>query len=83
MEIKETIPMMTSKDYRERFKGEYCQLKIRIEKLEDMLRDYKAGTLPFKPTCSYELLFEQLIYMKNYLQVLNQRAEIENININS
>ena len=81
MEIKETIPMITSEDYKERFKGEYFQLKIRIEKLADMLEKYKAGTLNFTPSTSYEVLFEQLVYMKNYLQVLKQRAEIENINI--
>ena len=83
METKETIPMMTSEDYKERFKGEYLQLKIRIEKLTTILEKYKAGTLNFTPSNSYELLFEQLIYMKNYLQVLKQRAEIENIDINS
>ena len=81
MEIKETIPMITSEDYKERFKGEYFQLKIRIGKLESMLKKYKAGTLNFTPSTSYELLFEQLVYMKNYLQVLKKRAEIENINI--
>ena len=83
MELKETISMMTSEDYKERFKGEYLQLKIRIEKLSTMLEKYKAETLNFTPSTSYELLFEQLIYMKNYLQVLKQRAEIENIDINS
>ena len=81
MEIKETISMMTSEDYKERFKGEYLQLKIRSEKLESMLKKYKAGILNFTPSTFDELLFEQLVYMKNYLQVLKKRAEIENINI--
>ena len=81
MKIKDTISMMTSENYKERFKGEYLQLKIRIEKFEVMLSDYKASTLPFKPACSYELLFEQLVYMKNYLRVLEKRADIEKINI--
>ena len=33
MELKDTIELMTSKDYKERFKDEYLQLKIRVEEL--------------------------------------------------
>ena len=35
MELYETIEGMTSTDYRERFKAEYRQTKIRYEKLKD------------------------------------------------
>lgn len=41
----------------------------------------KAGTLPFKPTFDYELLYEQLVYMKAKLRVLEERAKIEDINL--
>lgn len=34
MELKETIEGMTSPDYKERFKAEYRQTKIRYEKLK-------------------------------------------------
>ena len=34
MELKDTIEMMTSNDYKERFKAEYYQAKIRYEKLK-------------------------------------------------
>lgn len=34
MELKDTIEMMTSEDYKERFKAEYYQTKIRYEKLK-------------------------------------------------
>ena len=34
MELKETIELMQSGDYRERFKAEYLQTKIRHEKLK-------------------------------------------------
>lgn len=36
MELKDTIELMTSEDYKERFKAEYWQAKIRaeIEKIE-------------------------------------------------
>lgn len=46
-----------------------------------MVKAYKAGTLPFKPKCSYELLYEQLIHMRAKLKVLEKRAEIEGIEL--
>lgn len=81
MELKDTIKMMDNADYKERYKAEYYQLKIRYEKLMAMLEKYKAGTLDFTPTCSYELLYEQAVYMKQYLGLLKKRAEIENVTL--
>ena len=81
MELKDTVEMMESANYQERYKAEYYQLKIRYDKLMAMLEKYKAGTLHFTPSCSYELLYEQSIYMKNYLTVLKKRAEIENVKL--
>ncbi|WP_304066476.1 crAss001_48 related protein [Megamonas hypermegale] len=80
MELKDTVDLMTSPDYKERFLAEYQQVKIRLEKLEAMLKKYKEGTLPFKPTCSYELLFTQCIYMRGYISILDERAKKEGIN---
>lgn len=79
MELKDTIELMLSDDYKERFKSEYAQLLIRQQKLFGMLVKYKAGTLNFVPKCSYELLFEQLQLMGRYLMLLEARAEIEGI----
>jgi hypothetical protein len=81
MELAYTISMMESTDYQERYKAEYYQLKIRSEKLSAMLEKYKAGTLTFTPSCSYELLFEQLVYMRNYMRVLEERARIEEVEL--
>ena len=81
MELTDTVKMMNSSDYKERYKAEYFQLKIRYEKLSEMLDKYKNGKLDFTPTCSYELLFEQLIYMENYMHILEERSFIEKINI--
>lgn len=80
-ELKDTIEIMTSADYKERYKAEYYQLKIRYEKLMEMIVKYKSGTLTFTPSCSYELLFEQSVYMKQYLAVLEKRAKIENVSL--
>ena len=38
MELKDTIPLMTSGDYRERFKAEYYQLRIRAGKLQSLIQ---------------------------------------------
>lgn len=81
MELKDTIEMMVSVDYKERFKAEYLQLKIRMTGLSNMLKKYKAGTLPFTPSCSYDLLNGQLKAMELYATYLEERAEIEGIDL--
>lgn len=81
LQLNETVQMMASTDYKERFKAEYLQLKIRIEGLSNMLKKYKEGTLTFEPNCSYELLHTQLVYMECYLNTLEERAKIEGIEL--
>ena len=82
MLLNETVAMMNSSDYKERFKAEYVQLKIRMKGLSNMLDKYKNGTLDFKPSCSYELLDRQLKSMTVYAKILEERAVIENIDLN-
>ncbi len=79
MELKVTTAMMLSKDYKERFKAEYYQLSIRLEKLSDMLEKWDDGTLEFTPTCDKTTYTDQMCAMFLYLQVLKRRAEIEGI----
>lgn len=81
MELKDTIEMMQSDDFKERFKAEYYQTKIRYDKLDAMTVKYEAGTLPFTPNCSLELLKEQKAFMGNYIRCLKIRAEIEEIEL--
>lgn len=81
MELKDTIEMMNSEDYKEGFKAEYYQLDIRMKKLRDVLEKHKAGTLPFKLTCDYDMLLAQYVYMVGYLSYLQCRAEIEDIEL--
>lgn len=69
------------KIYKERFKAEYYQLKIRYDKLFDMLVKYEDGTIEFKPNCSIELLTQQKNAMRTYLGCLEKRAEIEGIKL--
>ena len=81
MELERLIELMKSEDYKDRFRAEYYQLEDRIDKLANMLEKYKAGTLNFTPSCSYDLLNGQLKVMNLYLQYLIERAEIEGIEI--
>lgn len=81
MELKDTITLMNSEDYKDRFKAEYYQTKIRYEKLHKMLIKHSAGTLDFTPTCSIVTLENQKRYMGEYLKTLEIRAEIEGIEL--
>lgn len=79
MKLEDTVELMGSDDYRDRFKAESLQLRIRIQGLEKMLEGYKYNTLTFKPSCSYQLLNAQLNSMKSYASILEERARIEHI----
>ena len=81
MELKETFAMMGSEDYKERLKAEYWQTKIRYDKLHSLAVKYDAGTLNFEPKCGIELLKQQLSFMRQYLFVLEVRAELEGIDL--
>lgn len=81
MELKDTINLMSSTDYKERFKAEYLQAKIRYDKLDAMTVKYEAGTLDFTPDCPLDLLKEQKKHMGNYIRTLKIRAEIEKIQL--
>lgn len=81
MELKDTVDLMYSKDYKERFKAEYYQTKIRYDKLRKMVNKYQANTLEFEPNCEITIFDDQLYYMDNYLRTLEVRAEIEKIEL--
>ena len=81
MKLKDTIELMNSSEYTERFKAEYYQTKIRYDKLHKMVVKYEAGTLDFEPTCDISILENQLYDMGNYLKDLEVRAEIEKIEL--
>ena len=90
MELKDTISLMNSDDYKERFVAEYLQTKIRYEKLkafnnkieaaEETERSDKKIEMP-KHDCPYEMLREQQSIMGQYLHILEVRAVIEGITL--
>ncbi len=81
MELKDTIELMTSPDYKERFKAEYFQLKIRYTKLQEMLKKWNNKELSFEPTCPRTIYNTQLMGMKMYLEVLEDRARMEHVSL--
>ena len=79
MELKDTVEMMGSEDYKERFIAEYCQVKIRYEKLMYMLERWDNNLLNFVPTCPRSTYNMQIRAMSDYIAVLESRAVMEGI----
>lgn len=91
MDFKDTIVMMNSGDYKERFKAEYYQLKERYERLKALNTKIDAANrthyqperrveMP-KHDCPDDLLFLQQNTMGEYLHILEVRAVIEDIDL--
>ena len=81
MQLKDTIEMMNSEDFKERFKAEYYQLLIRLYLLKGMLIKWECNMLDFEPKCSKETLENQVIFMQGYINILRLRAQIEEIDL--
>ena len=81
IDLKDTIELMASENYKDRFKAEYYQLKTRRDKLHAMIVKYAAGSLDFEPSCPLELLEEQEEAMDKYIHILEVRAEIEKVEL--
>ena len=81
MNLQDTVEMMNSSDYKERFKAEFYQLKLRIDGLEAMLTKYENGTLEFTPSSDIALLKTQIATMVAYENILKMRAKQESIEL--
>ena len=81
MKLADTVEMMNSSDYKERFKAEYAQLVIRYSGLRNMLEKWDNGTLEFEPTCPRSTYNLQIKAMTDYIAVLEARAVMENVDL--
>lgn len=90
MELKDTIEMMQSADYKERFIAEYQQTKIRYEKLKAFNTRIEAASITAcmknelempKHDCPASLLRDQQRIMGEYLHIMELRAQIERIEL--
>lgn len=81
MELKDTVALMQSDDYKDRFKAEYQQVVIRFGKLKTMLDKWDNGTLEFTPTCPRAAFNFQVKAMADYIASLEVRAAIEGVEL--
>lgn len=99
MSLKDTVVLMSSEDYKDRFKAEYYQTKERYERLKrfntrieaaEAMR-YTIGNMGMekakveepKHDCPTEMLRSQQRVMGEYLHILEMRAVIEKINLDN
>ena len=68
-------------NWQQRFLLEYEELADRAEKLHAMLTKYDAGVLGFTPQTPIGLLRAQLSIMCSYMEILEERAEFEGIDL--
>lgn len=88
MELKDTIELMNSSDYKERMFAEYHQTKVRYEKLKKLCTKLEADEIlnpasveqnvDGTPAC---ILHKQQRIMEEYLHILELRAAMENIQL--
>lgn len=92
--LEQTVDLMNSKDYKERFVAEYWQTKIRYEKLKTFNTKIEAAQRTNynierkrveepKHDCPSDLLRDQQRIMGEYLHILEVRAVIEDVDLNS
>ena len=91
MDLKDTVDLMLSADYKERFIAEYLQTKERYERLKhfcnkiEAIRIKNRGLGPDieEPAhdCPLDLLRDQQRIMGEYLHILEIRAIIEGIDL--
>ena len=81
VKLEDSIALMQSEDYRDRFKAEYYQVFIRFVKLKAMLEKWDKDELDFEPTCPYSTYEMQIKAMRDYIAVLEARAVMENIDL--
>ena len=69
------------KDYQERMKKEYNELKDRYIKINQIIIKAEKGELDFELSCPLILLKQQRNVMKRYLDILEKRGFYEGIEL--
>lgn len=85
MNLNETVNLMLSDDYKDRFAAEYFQTYLRYMRLKRFCNKIEAAQIKNvqepEHDCPLPLLREQQRAMGEYLKILELRAEIEHVNI--
>ena len=79
--LERSAELMLSGDYRARMAAEWAQVAIRLRQLQALLDAYREGKLDFEPTCPITLMREQALVMQEYVDILEKRAELEDIRL--
>lgn len=79
-ELNQTVDLMLSNNYKDRLKAEYHQLRIRTDKLGQMLQKYESGKTDLKLTEDQVDRFKkQISLQKELLELLSIRVIENNI----
>lgn len=78
-ELKDTYALMVSHDWKDNFKAEYYQLKIRHKETEYKVNHFNSNLVD-KHGCKNELLLYQVLaykeeHMRQYLKCMKSLAE--------
>lgn len=79
LQLKDTVDLMLSDDFTNRFKAEYYQTKLRYTRLKNFNNTIE---LPLHD-CRRDILNTQQKIMYDYLECLRVRAIIEGISLDS
>lgn len=74
VELKDTVELMLSDDYKKRLLAEYIQVNVRAVKLMEFIKNNKSND-------DIQLLKDQLMTMCGYILMLRKRADIEDIDL--
>lgn len=81
MKLEDTIELMKSADWKDRFKAEYLQTKIRYEKLHNMIIKREVGRVGFETPIPLDSWVAQAKHMGLYLYELEKQAAIHGIDL--
>lgn len=81
MELKDTIELMNSSDWKDRFVAEYLQTKIRYEKLHKLIIRREVRKCGFDTPIPFESWKTQAHHMGLYLYELEKQAVLHEIEL--
>ena len=82
MKLVETVDLMCSNDFKDRFTAEYAQLVIRLSKLDAVLNN-TSDTRFEVDDITRDLMLKQRDAMGTYKMCLEKRADILGIDLNN
>lgn len=82
MKLVETVDLMCSNDFKDRFTAEYAQLVIRLSKLDAVLNN-TSDTRFEVDDITRDLMLKQRDAMGTYKVCLEKRADILGIDLNN